>query len=277
MALLGCGDEGSDDPFIQLLERANDADAELGGRMVVRGTVSLGGSSLSIRGYGQVEANLKRGRFVFVDGGVREETFDDEPFTFIPVDREVRAQVGDVIPRGTKWLKVDQDRVAKEAGTEGLRELQNLTPSETLELLPRLDPKVQPAGSERVLGVATKRYRVTLALPKLAEVMAERAGHSLGCALEGLTGTMRMVLWIDGDDLIRRLRIRLKSGGQSMVITSTVTALRPRPARRRPARSDGLRRDERHRRRGPQASRRPRRGLWQQGREHGLIAPLTLD
>ena len=47
------------------------------------------------------------------------QTFDDEPFTFIPVDRDVRAQVGDVIPSGTKWLEIDQDRVAKEAGAGG--------------------------------------------------------------------------------------------------------------------------------------------------------------
>lgn len=222
---VGCGGEAeSDDPFIRMLQRANKADDNLGARLVVRGTLKSGGQSIRIRGYGQVEADLMRDRFVFASGGVREETFDDEPFTFVAVDEALARLAPKEVPDGTKWLKVDKDVVAKAAGQQGLRELENLTPGETLELLPKLDPKVRAAGREAVRGVATKRFRITVSFAKLVEVLSDRAGASLGCALSTLRGSLQLVLWIDRDDLIRRVRIRVQAGRTSFVITSTVTA-----------------------------------------------------
>jgi hypothetical protein len=206
------------------MQRANDADSELGGRLVVRGTATFGGETVHIRGYGEIEADLKRDRFVMIAGGRREETFDDEPFTFIPVTEELASHLPPSVPAATRWLKVDQDVVAEAAGTKGLRELQSLSPAETVELMTRLDPSVRPAGRERVRGVPTKRYRIAVSFPKLVKLISERAGRSLGCAVSELKGSMRIVLWIDDTYLIRRMRLRMGSGDESIVITSTITA-----------------------------------------------------
>lgn len=223
----GCGSESEEDPLLQALVRSVKADDEYGARFTMRGTSTEDGETTKIRGYGQIEADEKRSRAVVtVAGGQRLELLTDEPFLFLnlddlPFDRD---DFGDEIPPGTRWLRVNQDSVADALGSGGLRRLESLSPTEAIKLIPKLDPKIELAGKEPVDGVQTTRYRMRVKLGKLFELLKESGGGDPDLPKSQLETEMGFVFWIDGTDLVRRVRIRLKLPGESLVLTVQISA-----------------------------------------------------
>lgn len=224
----GCGDGGDDpgaDPLFEALRRVNDASRELGVRYTLRVRLSDGDTeTITLRGYGQVQADAQRVRTVIVAGDERIETFTDEPFELSPIDPSIGRRLDNVIPAGTKWIKVDQDKLAEASGLADLRRLQNQTPGEALDLLKKLKPKIEDAGPERVDGLMTKRYRATTTFAAILKVIADEDKALPGCLDTIGDATLSYVFWIDDDDLVRRFRMRLELPGKlANVVTLTVT------------------------------------------------------
>lgn len=225
----GCGDDGNgngngDDALFEALERAGQAGEELGVRFTFRVTVTGGADAIRARGYGQIEPDAQRVRTVTVAADERIESFTDEPFELARIDPAIALQVDNPIPRGTRWIKVDQDKLAEAAGAAELRRLQNPNPAEGLKLLKDLKPKIEDAGPERIDGVQTKRYRVTTTIGRILDVIGERGAELPGCPSSVGDITVQYVYWIDDEDLLRRYRFRLEPKGKpATVVTTSVT------------------------------------------------------
>jgi hypothetical protein len=96
------------------------------------------------------------------------------------------------LPEGKSWVKLDVEKLAKEAGAGSLREARQGTPTEPLKFL-REAGKTTKVGPDRVAGVATTKYHTV--------VDAERA------KLADELGTKRFPVdvWIDRKGLVRKI------------------------------------------------------------------------
>ncbi len=224
----GCGDDGAgDNPLFEALQRVNDAEKDLGVRYTLRGRISDDDGSLAtFRGYGQIQADEQRVRTVIIVGGERSESFIDEPFEIVPIDPSIGRRLDNAIPSGTKWIKVDQDKLAEAAGFAELRRLENQTPKEALDLLKKLQPKIEDAGPERIGDVMTKRYRVTTTYAEILDLIADK--DLPGCLDTLGDVTLSYVFWVDDKDLVRRFRLRFQLPGQpAAALTLNVTRYDP--------------------------------------------------
>ena len=110
----------------------------------------------------------------------------------------------------TPWLKADLSTLSPE-----LADLQFLSwgqndPSQALELL-RGASELEDVGTEDIDGTDTTHYRGTLDLEKAAELAPAEVRTSVQAAVDqakqqfGST-TVPMDVWVDSDELIRRMR-----------------------------------------------------------------------
>jgi hypothetical protein len=225
---LGCGgdDGGTLNPGLRALQRAAKADDAFGARFAVRGTSTEDGETIPIRGYGQIEADEKRSRIVASGEGARIEIITDEPFAFLsleglPLSRASRAE----LPAGARWLKINQDTVADAFGTGGLRDLERLGPTEAIKLFAKLEPRIEKkALGQRVDGIKTTRYLVRMKLGRLFDAISERAEDAPELPDSQRDIEMGCAVWIDDDDLVRRVRIRLRLPKKATVLTTEITS-----------------------------------------------------
>ena len=220
----GCGGDsgaGRDDPLFRTLERSAKADDEVGARFVLRGRMTAFGKTFGTRGYGQFEPGRKRGRIVVIAGGDRDESFVDGPFVIhgpLPFEEAVL----DDVPENADWRRVDRREVTG-AARGGPTAVVGVGPTQSLELLVRAGADVQGAGRERVRGVPTRRYRVTLPFGRYLDAAVGRLDDPLDCPDAIRDATLRLVLWIDDDDRLRRTRLRLASAQLSVAVTIDIT------------------------------------------------------
>lgn len=215
----GCGSQsgsgaGSDRPAAALL-RSLHADDGYGTRYVLRG--------LGIRAYGQVQADGKRSRVVMkaANGNV-VETRDDGAIFYLDPGGPSLHSVDANIPRNARWLKTEADPV-RDRLNAGVRDFKILSPAQILEFVADLDPTVQAAGRERVNGVITTRYRVSITIDKLLGRLGNTAEDATTRA-KLKDDDVRVVFWVDDHDLIRRSRVRQEHDHEAEIITADVTA-----------------------------------------------------
>lgn len=112
------------------------------------------------------------------------------------------------------WLRIDLAEAAKESGVDlgQLKQLGSNDPRQGLAVLSGVaDDGVQELGEEEVRGAETTRYRARIDLRKAAEESGaitdrqafERFVDSMG------TETVRVEVWIDDDNQVRRMRMPL--------------------------------------------------------------------
>lgn len=110
------------------------------------------------------------------------------------------------VPAGKEWLLVDPDTV-------GTSEIAQRDPSSSLDALRGANGKVTRAGSEKVRGVNTTHYRVTLDLAKAISNSPEAERDRVETSVIALgTRNIPADVWIDRQGRVRRLRLRLKGG-----------------------------------------------------------------
>ena len=110
------------------------------------------------------------------------------------------------VPEGKEWLLVDPDTV-------GTSEIAQRDPSSSLDALRGASGKVTRAGSEKVRGVNTTHYRVTLDLANAISNSPEAERDRVETSVIALgTRNVPADVWIDRQGRVRRLRLRLKGG-----------------------------------------------------------------
>lgn len=109
-----------------------------------------------------------------------------------------------------KWVKVKS--------TDPSLNLGQNDPSQMLQYL-RATSKVDEVGSDTVRGVETKHYAARLQLDKVADRVSTDAARALKQAAKTLgTKEIPMDVWVDGDGLVRRVKMDWHPNGGSFVM-----------------------------------------------------------
>lgn len=115
-----------------------------------------------------------------------------------------------------KWLKFDLAELGKEAGIDFSALTQSgQDPTQALHQLKAASGDIEKVGEEDVRGVSTTRYRATIDLRRYPELVpaadraAARASTEQIIKLGGVS-TVPVDVWIDSDDIVRRVKQDLK-------------------------------------------------------------------
>ncbi|HEY2159926.1 MAG TPA: hypothetical protein VGH24_01345 [Solirubrobacteraceae bacterium] len=144
------------------------------------------------------------------------------------------------------WVKVDLAKVASGAGIPGISSLVNnpssSDPSQFLQYLRAAGGTVTKEGTAVVNGFQTTKYHATISLDKVPDAVpaASRASaKSAIAAIEKTTNlhTIPVDVWIDGNNLVRRMHITLGEtvNGQSINTGITVDIVKYGPQPQPPA------------------------------------------
>jgi hypothetical protein len=228
--LAGCG---SDDLRAEGVAKAAEATASKGGaKVALRQTVTAPGrGTISTRGAGVVDAQARKGHMTLTTSGGpglpangRDAT---QEFIFDGFTIYVRSpQLASLLPGRAEWLKIDAAKLSEAAGLDLAVLAQSAQdPSQSMQVLEAVSGDVRKLGGEQVRGVDTTHYRATVDLRKYPSVVPEASRAAAEATVDKtiqLTGT-RMIpveVWIDGDNLVRRLEQKLAA--QGMPITQRI-------------------------------------------------------
>jgi hypothetical protein len=129
--------------------------------------------------------------------------------------------IDDKLPEGKSWIRGTGGNV--NAAGIGLKEVDSFThndPRDVLDALRALSGDVETVGTEALRGVETTHYRVHVDPTELAKKAAREQGAGATTDLLDQLGTQPGVtdvpldVWIDGDDLVRKLSMHLAASEQ---------------------------------------------------------------
>ena len=107
------------------------------------------------------------------------------------------------LPDGKEWVKVDYSAaLGLDGPVPGGGDVKG-----ELGLLEGAGGEAQKLGREDVRGVATTRYRSTIEPSALAQRIREAGGEDAADRIEKEGSPTEVEAWIDGDGLVRRMRI----------------------------------------------------------------------
>lgn len=133
--------------------------------------------------------------------------------------------LADLVGGKAKWIKIDVSKMPGPAsGAAGAAGAPSGTPDAAalLDLLKKQADTFTTVGQEPVRGVGTTRYTAVVDLARLARDHAAELGDPpLGARLGQLDATTVTVdVWIDGDDLVRKVVLRVPSAeGAATTVT----------------------------------------------------------
>ena len=218
LAASGCGDSGAPPP--SALTRAAKADASYGVRYRYRGRSSEAGKKVyRLRGYAQTEADQRRSRIVVVGSDIRGEIIRDGHDEYNGGDLAGTALLGSS-SSGIRWTKVDDARLLKAGYIDKVCGAE--LPGKVAGALARTGPRIERLGPARVGGRPTTRYRVTTTYGKVLDTLAGN-DDAADCDARDRAATFVADLWIDRDNLVRRVRVRSSLAGVSSVETRDIT------------------------------------------------------
>ncbi len=149
-----------------------------------------------------------------------------------PNEREIEMRVLDkvlylrmgllaqMLPSGKRWIRLDTREIGKSLGIGVDQMTQYSDPAKILDFL-RASGDVEEVGRERLDDVDTTRYRATIDARRLLE---EQRGPQGAGAARGLDEFLDTIgdsaipadVWIDDDNLVRRMAIKMSMPGQSI-------------------------------------------------------------
>ncbi len=220
LAASGCGDSGAPSP--SALTRAAEADASYGVRYRYRSRSSEAGKKvIRVRGYAQTEADQRRSRIVMVGRDIRGEIVRDGHDEYTGGDLAVPGLLGSSSSK-IRWTKLDGARFLKAGYIDKVCGAE--LPAKVAGALARTGPRIERLGSARVGGRPTTRYRVTTTYGKVLDTLAGN-DDAAGCDARDRAAMLIADLWIDHDNLVRRVHVRVhRRAGVSSVETRDITA-----------------------------------------------------
>jgi hypothetical protein len=138
------------------------------------------------------------------------------------------------IPGGKPWISIDLAQLGQAAKLPGFSSLLSSTqtlndPGQYLDFLRAAAAgSVTDVGQETIDGVQTTHYQAEIQFSKLAEALpaADRQGvQQLVSALEkkATVSDMPVDVWIDGADLVRRIKMNMSESVQGHTVTTEMT------------------------------------------------------
>jgi hypothetical protein len=143
---------------------------------------------------------------------------------------------------GKPWLKIDLAKASAAAGVPGISSLVNnptsSDPSQFLQYL-RAAGTISQDGTEVVNGIQTTRYKATISLDKVPNVVPPANRQAAQAAIQGIEKVTNLhqipvVAWIDGHNLVRRIQLsfneKVPNGGTvNSKITVDILNYGPQP------------------------------------------------
>jgi hypothetical protein len=240
IATAGAAGAGEADEDLERVKRSGDELAKAGSASFQgRSTQDAGGPGSSItfdgafdfgqRG-GEYSASLsafgvpgeEKVRGLFVDGAI-----------YLGIDA-LKGQPGfEATPAGIEWLKLDPAFL-------GVSQIAQRNPSVGVDALRGVTGNVEKVRTEKVRGVRTTRYRVTLDLQKAVSSAPADDRERVRASVGALGAErIRAEVWIDTKGRLRRVRLRLAGDSVSNPgsvafefsdLGATFTATRPDPS-----------------------------------------------
>lgn len=147
------------------------------------------------------------------------------------------------LPAGKSWTKLDLAKLASGAGGSSLPEpfsIGQIDPAQLLRYLRAGAANVLRQGTERIYGVMTTRYRVTLRLDSALEQLPRPDRSTAKTMLQrlGNGGAVPIEVWVDSRQRVRRVRFDARIAGSmsgKARITIGFAAYGPVPAVKPPS------------------------------------------
>jgi hypothetical protein len=211
--------DGKDTVPLSTVANAAEATNDAGGfKMSIDGSFEVPGvRKLPLKGTGELDPKARRGHLLFTEagplalgggqGGIEQIFEGDVIYMKMP---QVAQQLG-----GKKqWIKVDIKEAGRALGVDPAQfgQLGGNDPRKVLDQVRAVSGEVEEVGSEKVRGADTTHYRAEVDLRKYPDRLPEKDREQARVAVEKLidqtgSSTYPMDLWIDGEDLLRRVRI----------------------------------------------------------------------
>jgi hypothetical protein len=202
------------------LRRAAAASKGLGMRVSTTGTVSVGGAPQPVRSRATIEAGGRQAKITTEVAGTSTEQYLDGHYLLMGVDA---FPSGALAPPGTRYVRFDIDAVSRSVGIDAtLRDLQQLDPSKTAELLAKV-AEVKAVGKGTIRGVPVTRYSAKVNLAKLVKALGKGDDDTELPAMFR-NSDMTIELAIDEDDLVRGYRTAGRIGPATMDLEGEVTS-----------------------------------------------------
>jgi hypothetical protein len=181
----------------------------------------------SLGGEGAFDFERRTGRIEVGTDSPQGAPFSEATVVFVDTTAYYRLPPG-ALPGGKRWLQLDLQSLADASALDfgPLVQASQADPTQYLLWLGALGPEVTKAGETRVRGVPTTRYRAAVDLARLGE-QAPRGRKdewaAYGDTLRRRLGveTVPVEVWVDGDGLVRRLRLEYASEAEGTATAVT--------------------------------------------------------
>lgn len=209
LALAACGGASALDP----VARAADATTKPGSeKIALTGTIRAAGQTISMKGSGAFDGEARRGRIgldLELPGSGQTFHVDEIIDGFVFYVRLPPA-ASSALPAGKQWVRVDLRKSGTQLGVN-FQQLNQGDPSQLLQYLRASSGDVKKLGEERVRGTNTTHYRATIDLRKVPDRAPREQRAEVRRSIERViqlsgTSTYPIDAWIDGRDLVRRMR-----------------------------------------------------------------------
>jgi hypothetical protein len=174
---------------------------------------------VTIEGGGTDDYENERGRIVVDGSSILEAVPDADLPSFVRLKAEIVYEERTVyvklpfasLKTGKEWIRIRPDAFEGTQSQPRLDGLSQSTPANFMRVLRATSGSITTLGNEEVRGVATTHYRASIDLDNVVEQFApEEDREELRTALAELKkavgGTIPIDVWVDADDLVRRLK-----------------------------------------------------------------------
>jgi hypothetical protein len=208
--LAGCGgDTLSLDPLAEAATKTRDVP---GAHFMMNGRIEAAGEVLEFRGPGEVADHGRKLHMRMTMPaeilGMKGTAGGDVTFDVVGAGRYLYFRGGPFSElAGGKWLRIRDDSPLVNLGQND--------PSQMLEYL-RATSEVEKVGEDTVRGVETTHYEAQIQLDRVAERASPEAAEALRRMTQGADiKEIPLEVWVDGDNLVRRLRMDWHPKGTS--------------------------------------------------------------
>jgi hypothetical protein len=209
---------GKDTVPLSTVAKAAEATNGAGGfKVTVEGGITAGSRKVPLKAHGELDEKGQRGHLIFDSagipgaggaGGPQIEQIIDGRVIYMKMPALTRQLGGD-----KAWIRLDYDALGKELGIDASSLGQgNNDPRKMLAQLKAVSGEVEKVGSEKVRGIDTTHYKAKIDVRKTPDTLPPDQREAARSSVERLidiTGnsTYPVEIWIDGKDLVRRMRL----------------------------------------------------------------------
>jgi hypothetical protein len=230
LAVAGCGGGGSALSFDPAASAATTAQAK-SAKVAFDTSVAGDGQTLHMTGLGEVDFQNHAASMTFDVGdllrGSGLPASANERWTILTQGLVLYMHaptLAQQLPGGKQWLKLDVEAVAKSRKVDlgQFRQLTQSDPTQMLAYLRAASGKIEKVGAEKVRGVDTTHYRAEVDLDRVADQAPASLRKAFRASIQSLerglgTHTIPVDVWVDGDDLVRRLEEHLPVSGNGKI------------------------------------------------------------